>query len=152
MDANETTTAADLAAYERAAERFNRAAEHAPRIRELCRQLADAADAEYDAAAADLARYETKPGVPKPEYRVKIAQDESEELYEAEQRRQQRVSEAYREFRHEADRPAVAREQDSRMGRSKRPVRGFGVLDAEAGEPGPRLGSDQNDMDSEVTS
>jgi hypothetical protein len=100
MDTSETTTAADLAAYEAAVERFNRAAEHAPRIRELCRQLADAADAEYDAAAAALARYESFPGVPKPEYRTC----------------------------------------------------GFGTLDAEAGEPGPSLGSDQNDLDSEVTS
>lgn len=32
------------------------------------------------------------------------------------------------------------------------PVRGFGNLDTEAGEPGPALGSDENDTDSEVTS
>jgi nucleoside-diphosphate-sugar epimerase len=64
-------SAAALAEYEAAAERFNRASENAPRIREICRQLAEAAEAEYEAAAADLARYEVpgKPGVPLPQYR-----------------------------------------------------------------------------------
>jgi hypothetical protein len=58
-----------LAEYEAAAERFNRASARIPEARaEAFRLMADA-EAEYEAAAADLARYESKPGVPLPQYR-----------------------------------------------------------------------------------
>lgn len=58
---------ANLDAYERAAERFNRASENWAKANAA--RILQAAEDEYDAASADLARYETSPGLPLPEFR-----------------------------------------------------------------------------------
>jgi hypothetical protein len=58
-----------LNAYEQAADRFNRISASLPGITDACQQIIAWAEDECDTAAADLARYETSPGIPLPQYR-----------------------------------------------------------------------------------
>lgn len=55
--------------YEAARERFNRAGENYPKIKDEAARMLRDADDEYEAAQANLAQYESSPGIPKPEYR-----------------------------------------------------------------------------------
>jgi hypothetical protein len=55
--------------YEVACLRFNRASENYPKVKAHAGQMLRDAEDEYEAARANLAQYETSPGIPKPEYR-----------------------------------------------------------------------------------
>jgi acyl-CoA hydrolase len=55
--------------YEQACERFNIASANYPKAKAEAERILREASDEYDAAAANLRRYESQPGIPLPEYR-----------------------------------------------------------------------------------
>ncbi len=60
-------------AYDLACSRMDTARRRCQRARRLAERIVREADQEYDLADANLARYETRPGVPRPEYRIPFA-------------------------------------------------------------------------------
>lgn len=55
--------------YEEASDRFDRISRQMPVIREAAKVMLELAEAEYEAARTELAKYEVSPGIPKAEYR-----------------------------------------------------------------------------------
>ena len=55
--------------YERAAERFENISRNYKTITDAAMTVIEWAGTEYEAASANLAKYETSPGIPLPEYR-----------------------------------------------------------------------------------
>lgn len=55
--------------YEQACERFNRASANYPKAEAEAARILREANDEYDAAQANLRRYESAPGIPLPQYR-----------------------------------------------------------------------------------
>jgi hypothetical protein len=55
--------------YEAALDRYERISEDYPVIRRAIDSIREWADQEFQAAAANLSRFEDKPGIPKREYR-----------------------------------------------------------------------------------
>jgi hypothetical protein len=66
------TTTDQVLDYEAAARRFNKISGSIEEIRRAAQAVIDWAESEYDAAQADLARYEIKPGIPQAQYRRTI--------------------------------------------------------------------------------
>jgi hypothetical protein len=58
--------------YEAACERFNRASRRAYRAKADAERILREADAEYEAALANLAQYESEPGIALPQYREAV--------------------------------------------------------------------------------
>jgi hypothetical protein len=54
--------------YEAACERFSRASRNYPKAKAESERILREADAEYDAAEANLRQYESQPGIPLPQY------------------------------------------------------------------------------------
>jgi hypothetical protein len=64
------STPADIAKYEAASLRYERALRDYPVIKAYAERLIEQANLEFEAASADLRQYETEPGIPKPEFNV----------------------------------------------------------------------------------
>lgn len=59
-------------AYEEACERFDRASDNWPKAKAEAERIVREADEEYEAAWANLRRYESSPGLPLPQYREQV--------------------------------------------------------------------------------
>lgn len=66
---NDLDEPAGPSAYDLAADRYCAAVLAWPRAKAEAERIVRAAEAEYEAADADLARYETRRGIPLPEFR-----------------------------------------------------------------------------------
>ncbi|HEV2452391.1 MAG TPA: hypothetical protein VGS62_10760 [Streptosporangiaceae bacterium] len=58
--------------YEEACERFNRASANYPKAKAESERILREANDEYDAAQDNLRQYESRPGIPLPQYREQV--------------------------------------------------------------------------------
>jgi hypothetical protein len=58
--------------YEQARDRFNRASKNYPKAKAEAARILAEAEAEWEAAEANLRRHESQPGIPLPQYRDQV--------------------------------------------------------------------------------